>query len=65
MKTGSYSNNRSFVSALAAAAITTVLVSALVESFEPAQLLRFNEDSATAQIAAADARKSDAHVREA
>lgn len=48
---------RSFVSGLAAAAVTTVLVSSLVESFDPALLLRFDDGSAPQQIASADKRK--------
>lgn len=65
MNTGLHSRSRSFVSGLAAAAVTTVLVSSLVESFEPAQLLRFDEQTAATQIATADARKDAAFVREA
>ncbi len=45
MNTGLHSRSRSFVSGLAAAAVTTVLVSSLVESFEPAQLLRFDDET--------------------
>lgn len=56
MKTDGYSHNR-FVSGLAAAAVTTVLVSSLVTSFEPEQLLRFNDETAAAQIATVQARK--------
>lgn len=63
MNTGLHSRSRSFVSGLAAAAVTTVLVSSLVESFEPAQLLRFDEQAAATQIATADARKDVAFVR--
>lgn len=48
---------RTFVSGLAAAAVTTVLVSSLVEAFDPALLLRFDENSAPQQIASVDKRK--------
>lgn len=58
MKTDGYSNNR-FASSLAAAAVTTVLVSSLVGAFQPEQLLRFSDPSAAAQIATIDARKGD------
>ena len=64
MKTDGYSHNR-FASGLAAAAVTTVLVSSLVESFEPAQLLRFDEETAAAQIATVHVRKDITSVREA
>jgi len=65
MNTGLHSRNRSFASGLAAAAVTTVLVSSLVESFEPAQLLRFDEESGAAQVATVEARRDTAFVREA
>ena len=48
---------RTFVSGLAAAAVTTVLVSSLVEAFDPAQLLRFDQGSAPQQIATLEKRK--------
>ena len=54
---------RTVVSGLLAAAITTVLVSSLVESFDPVQLLRIDAETAPAQIA--EVRKEDPHVREA
>jgi hypothetical protein len=38
--------------------VTTVLVASLVESFEPAQLLRFN-DGANADLTVAQARRGD------
>lgn len=65
MNTGLHSRSRSFASGLAAAAVTTVLVSSLVESFEPAQLLRFDEETAAAQIATVDVRKDITSAREA
>lgn len=55
---------RTFVSGLAAAAVTTVLVSSLVESFHPALLLRFDEGSASQQVAY-DRRKEVDFVVEA
>lgn len=64
MKIDGYSPNR-FVSGLAAAAVTTVLVSSLVASFEPEQLLRFNDETAAAQIATVQARKDGAFLPEA
>ena len=48
---------RTFVSGLAAAAITTVLVSSLVEAFDPAVLLQFDRNSAPQQIASLEKRK--------
>lgn len=63
MNTGLHSRSRSFASGLAAAAVTTVLVSSLVESFEPSQLLRFDEQAAATQIATTDARKDVAFDR--
>lgn len=57
MNTSYTSRSRRFASAIAAAAITTVLVSSLVESFDPMQLLRLQEDTGSTQIAAVDSRK--------
>lgn len=65
MKTNGYSNSRFYVSGLAAAAITTVIVSALVESFDPVQLLRFDDGSATATYATAEARRAGGQADEA
>ena len=48
---------RTFVSGLAAAAVTTVLVSSLVEAFDPAVLLQFDKGSAPQQIASVEKRK--------
>jgi hypothetical protein len=42
--------------AVAAAIVTTVLVASLVESFEPAQLLRFEGNAKTDPIVALDRR---------
>lgn len=64
MNTKGYTNSR-FVSGLAAAAITTVIVSALVESFDPVQLLRLDDGSATAPIATAEARRGGGQADEA
>lgn len=65
MNTKLHTRNRSFAAGLAAAVVTTVLVSSLVGSFEPAQLLRLNDETAGAQIATVDARRDTAFVREA
>ncbi|HEX9708115.1 MAG TPA: hypothetical protein VGA24_10805 [Steroidobacteraceae bacterium] len=56
--------SRTWVSALAAVAVTTALVSSLVESFDPEQLIRIEEKSAPAQIAVLDTRDK-AIIREA
>lgn len=53
---------RTFVSGLAAAAVTTVLVSSLVESFQPELLLRFDEGSAPQQVAYDRRREGDSVV---
>jgi hypothetical protein len=58
MKTNPY-RSHSVGAALAAAIVTTVLVASLVESFEPAQLLRF-ADGATASPTVALDRRADA-----
>lgn len=57
--------SRTVVSGLLAAAVTTVLVSSLVESFDPVQLLRLEEQTAPGQIAAVDARKEAQLIRKA
>ena len=54
MKTNQY-RSHSITAALAAAFVTTVLVSSLVESFEPAQLLRI-EGKASETVIALDRR---------
>ena len=54
MKTNQY-RNHPVAAALAATFITTVLVSSLVESFEPAQLLRI-EGKANETVIALDRR---------
>ncbi len=55
MKTNPY-RSHSVAAALAAAVVTTVLVSTLVESFEPAQLYQFSR-KADPEIAVAPARR--------
>lgn len=57
MNKGYSSRSRAIVSGIAALAVTTALVSSLVESFDPAQLLRIEEKSASEQIAATDVRR--------
>jgi hypothetical protein len=54
MKTNQY-RSHSIAAALAATFVTTVLVSSLVESFEPAPLLRF-EGQASETVIALDRR---------
>jgi hypothetical protein len=54
MKTNQY-RSHSIAAALAATFVTTVLVSSLVESFEPAQLLRI-EGQASETVIALDRR---------
>ena len=44
MKTNPY-RSHSVIASFAAAIVTTVLVSTLVEAFEPAQLLQFNRNA--------------------
>lgn len=65
MKTEMTPKGRSIVSGLAAAAITTVLVSTLVEALNPALLLSDNESVAPQTIAAASARRDGASIPEA
>ncbi len=50
MKTNQY-RSHSIAAALAATFVTTVLVSSLVESFEPGQLLQIEGDAAETVIA--------------
>ena len=50
MKTNQY-RSHSIAAALAATFVTTVLVSSLVESFEPAQLLRIDGQASETVIA--------------
>ena len=63
MKTEITPRGRTVVSGLLAAAITTVLVSSLVESFDPVQLLRIENETAPAQIA--ESRREDQLARKA
>jgi len=65
MNTDFSPRTRTFVSGLAAAAVTTVLVSSLIESFDPVQLLRLEDGSAAEQVARAELRRDGALVREA
>jgi hypothetical protein len=58
MKTNQY-RSHSVAAALAATIVTTVLVASLVESFEPAQLLRFEDGTAGNPIVALDRRAAD------
>lgn len=55
MKTNQY-RSHSIAAALAATFVTTVLVSSLVESFEPGQLLRIEGDTARETVIALDRR---------
>jgi hypothetical protein len=64
MNTRNTNRSHSFIAGVAALAITTVLMSALVESFDPVQLLRTEAASAPAPIAAVDARR-EASLRKA
>ncbi len=57
MNKGYTSRGRSVVAGIAAAAVTAVLLSSLVESFDPAQLQKLEEQSAPDQIAAFDVRR--------
>jgi hypothetical protein len=65
MKTELSPKARSIVSGVTAVAITTVLVSTLVEALNPALLLSDNEYAAPQTIAAASARREGASVPEA
>ena len=55
MKTNQY-RSHSIAAAVAATIVTTVLVASLVESFEPAQLLRFDDRATGNPIVALDRR---------
>jgi hypothetical protein len=55
MKTNQY-RSHSIAAALAATFVTTVLVSSLVESFEPAQLFRLDGSGAREAVIALDRR---------
>ncbi len=57
MNNGYSSRGRTIASGIAAVAVTTILLSTLVESFEPAQLQRLEEKSAPEQVAAVDKRR--------
>lgn len=65
MKTEMSPRGRSIVSGLTAVAITTVLVSTLVEALNPALLLSGNEYAAPQTIAAAGLRRNVAPILEA
>lgn len=65
MKTEMSPKGRSIVSGFVAVAITTVLVSTLVEALNPALLLTDNESVAPQTIAAVSARRADASTPEA
>ena len=59
MKTNQY-RSHSVAAALVATIVTTVLVASLVESFEPAQLLRFEDGATASPIIALDRRPDEA-----
>lgn len=65
MKTELSPKARSIVSGVTAVAITTVLVSTLVEALNPALLLSGNENAAPQTIASASARRDGASLPEA
>jgi hypothetical protein len=65
MKTELSPRARSIVSGVTAVAITTVLVSTLVEALNPALLLSGNEYAAPQTIAAASVRRNGASILEA
>ena len=56
MNKGYSSRGRTIASGIAAAAVTAVLLSSLVESFNPADLQKLEEKSAPDQVAAVDKR---------
>jgi hypothetical protein len=62
MKTNQYRSN-SIAAAVAATLVTTVLVASLVESFEPAQLFRLNDEASRDQIVA-EARRAETAAAE-
>jgi hypothetical protein len=57
MNKGYSTRGRTIASGVAAAAVTAILLSTLVESFHPAQLLQLEEKSAPEQVAAVDKRR--------
>ena len=57
MNKGYSSRGRTIASGIAAAAVTAVLLSSLVESFNPADLQKLEEKSAPEQVAAVDKRR--------
>jgi hypothetical protein len=61
MKTNQY-RSHSIAAALAATFVTTVLVSSLVDSFDPAQLLRIEEKAATENVIALERRPATARA---
>jgi hypothetical protein len=65
MKTEMSPRSRSIVSGLTAVAITTVLVSTLVEALNPALLLSDNANAVQQTIASASARRDGASLPEA
>jgi hypothetical protein len=65
MKTELSPKARSIVSGVTAVAITTVLVSTLVEALNPALLLSGNDSAAPQTIASASARREGASTPEA
>ena len=62
MKINQY-RSHSVAAALAATIVTTVLVASVVESFEPAQLLRFDDGAQANLIVALDRRADATHER--
>ncbi len=56
MNKGYSTRGRTIASGIAAAAVTAVLLSSLVESFNPADLQKLEEKSAPEQVAALDKR---------
>ncbi len=61
MNKGYSSRGRAIASGIAAAAVTTILLSSLVESFHPAQLQQLEEKSAAEQVAVLE--KGRRHVQ--
>jgi hypothetical protein len=57
MNKGYSSRGRTIASGIAAAAVTAVLLSSLVESFHPADLQKLEAKSAPDQVAAVDKRR--------
>ena len=58
MNKGYSSRGRTIASGVAAAAVTAILLSSLVESFNPSDLQKLEEQSAPEQVAAIDKRRS-------